>query len=81
MSLAEDVAALQTRLAEAQRASARAEGARDNAQAVLNTARAQMKEQFGVDNPEQAEELLERLREELSRLVSAISARLDEIGV
>jgi hypothetical protein len=81
MTLAEDVVTLQARLAEAHRAKARAEGARDNAQAAADTARAELERDFGVATVEQAEAMLADLRDELAALTTAISAQLDKIGV
>lgn len=81
MTLAEDVVALQARLADAQRARARAEGARDAAQAALDNAKQELNQDFGVDTIGQAETLLDQLRDELAALVEQISAKLDQIGV
>lgn len=81
MTLAEEVVALQARLADAERARARAEGARDNAQTILDSALAELKEQFDVDDPEQAAALLVQMREQLTYLVASICERLDQIGV
>jgi hypothetical protein len=80
MSL-DDVVALQNRLAEAHRAKARAEGARDQAQQAADAALTELKRDFGVDSTTQAEALLGELATELDQLTESISAKLDEIGV
>lgn len=81
MTLAEDVAALQQRLTDAERHRVRAEGARDSAQASYEAARAELKKNFGVETVEDAAALLGKLREELAVIVADMSAKLDEIGV
>ena len=81
MTLAEDVAALQQRLADAERQRMRAEGARDSAQASYQAARDELKKTFGVETVEEAGALLTTLREELAGIVAELSAKLDEIGV
>jgi hypothetical protein len=81
MTLADDVVTLQNRLAEAHRAKARAEGARDQAQAAAEHARAELLNGFGVQSTEAAEHLLIELRGELEALTEQISTKLDEIGV
>lgn len=81
MTLAEDVATLQQRLADAERQRARAEGARDSAQASYQAARDELKKNFGVDTAEEAGALLATLRDELAVIVADLSAKLDEIGV
>lgn len=81
MTLAEDVTAIQSRLADAERTRARAEGQRDAAQSALDNARDELKRDFGVDSAEAAERLLTELRAELVDIVALISAKLDEIGV
>lgn len=81
MTLAEEINTLQARLATAQRERDRAEGARDTAQAALDRAFAELKTDFDVENSEQADELLTRLRAELTVLVADINAKLDQIGL
>lgn len=81
MTLAEDVAALQDRLRDAERQRVRAEGARDSAKSAYESARADLKREFGVETVEEASALLTRLREELAGIVADLSAKLDEIGV
>lgn len=81
MTLAEDVAALQQRLADAERQRARAEGARDSAKAAYDNARAELKRDFGVESVDEAGALLAQLRDELAVIVADLSAKLDEIGV
>lgn len=81
MTLAEDVVALQDRLRDAERQRVRAEGARDAAKTAYDTARADLKREFGVETVDEAAALLTELREELAVLVADLSAKLDEIGV
>jgi hypothetical protein len=81
MTLMEDVAALQARIEKGRRDRARAEGARDAAQAAADNARAELKRDFDVDTVEQAEELLIHLRNELAELTAEMDAHLGEIGV
>lgn len=81
MTLMDDVAKLQQRLADAQRERARAEGAYATAQAIAEQARAELKRDFEVDTVADAETLLETLREELALLVSQLTEELDRIGV
>ena len=80
MTLMEDVAALQDRIAMAQKARARAEGARESAQASLDKALADLTHHFGVTGEQQAQELLAQLKAELEQITAAITAKLDEIG-
>lgn len=79
MTIAESVAALQTRLATARREFARAEGAADSAQATADKARADMLEEFGVDSVADAQQLLNEARAELAAKVAEINAILDDI--
>ncbi len=81
MTLAKEVTDLQTRLAEAQRAHARAEGTREAAQATLDNAYKELKTTFGVDSEEEAEEMLEGLYAELQMAIGELAAALDRIGV
>lgn len=81
MTLMEDVATLQARIEKGRRDRARAEGARDAAQAAADNARAELKRDFDVDDIEQAEELLIHLRGELAELTAEMDAHLGEIGV
>jgi hypothetical protein len=81
MTLAEDVVALQEKLRAAERDRVRAEGARDSAKASYDTARDELKREFGVETVEEAATLLTQLREELAGIVADISTKLDEIGV
>jgi hypothetical protein len=81
MTLAEDVAALQDRLRAAERDRIRAEGARDSAKAAYDSAREDLKKQFGVETTEDATALLTQLKDELAAIVADLSAKLDEIGV
>lgn len=81
MTLAEDVAAIQERLRTAERDRVRAEGARDSAKAAYDSAREELKKQFGVETAEDANALLVQLKSELGSLVEDLSAKLDEIGV
>jgi len=81
MTLMEEVAALQDRVAEAQRSRARAEGARESAQASLHRALVELEQEFGVTSPEEAQELLSELKDELERTTAQITRKLDEIGV
>lgn len=81
MTLMEDVVALQARIDKGRRDRARAEGARDAAQAAADNAYAQLKHDFDVDSIEQAEQLLIRLREQLAELTAQMDQKLTEIGV
>lgn len=81
MTLAEQVVDLQTRIATAQRDRARAEGARDVALAAADTARAELKNTFGVTTVDEAHRLLTSLRTELETVTAEITAALDEIGL
>lgn len=81
MTLMDDVAKLQQRLADAQRERARAEGAYATAQAIAEQARAELKRDFEVDTVADAETLLQTMREELALLVSQLTEELDRIGV
>lgn len=81
MNLAGDVTALQSRLAEAHRVRARAEGAREAAQHALDKARTELAEEFGVKTAEEAEQLLAELRVQLERLVAQITRQLDAAEV
>jgi hypothetical protein len=81
MTLMEDVAALQDRVAEAQRSKARAEGVRDSAQVAYDKARQELADDFGVHSLQAAEDLLADLRAQLADLVQQISGKLDEIGI
>jgi uncharacterized protein involved in exopolysaccharide biosynthesis len=81
MTLMDDVAALQKRLADAQRERARAEGAYATAQAIAEQARAELKRDFEVDTIEDAEALMATYRQELALLVQQITTELDRIGV
>ncbi len=81
MTLATEVADLQTRLTEAQRAHARAEGTREAAQAALDSARKELKVAFGVDNDADAQELLEGLHADLQMVIGEMTAALARIGV
>lgn len=71
---------LQKRLERAQREHARAEGTRDAAQAALDNARRELKEEFGFDTVAEAEDLLETLAAELQTAISRLTGQLDEIG-
>lgn len=81
MTLAEDVAALQDKLRDAERQRVRAEGARDAAKSAYDTARADLKRDFGVETVEEASALLTHLREDLAGIVADLSVKLDQIGV
>lgn len=81
MTLMEEVSKLQQRLAAAQRERARAEGAFETAKAIAAAARDELQRDFGVDTVEDAEQLMQRLRRELTELVEAINTELDRIGV
>lgn len=81
MTLAEDVAALQTRLADAERQRARAEGARDSAKAAFVAAREELARQFGVNTVEEAADLLDQMRADLSAVVADMTTKLDQIGL
>lgn len=81
MTLAEDVVALQQRLANAQREHSRAEGARDAAQAAYDSANAELRRDYGVSTVEEAAVRLAELRRELEATIADISAKLDQIGI
>lgn len=81
MNVMEQISKVQERLAVAQRDRSRAEGAYETAQAVADSARAELKRDFGVDNLDAGEQLLGDLRGELERIVADLNAALDKIGV
>lgn len=81
MALADDVTALQARLAAAQRERNRAEGARDTAKSVAEAARDELQRDYGVTTVAEGEALLSQLRDELEDLAKTIASKLDEIGV
>lgn len=81
MTLAEDVVALQTRLADAERQRARAEGARDSAKAAYTSARTELTQNFGVNTVDEATTLLEQLRSDLAVIVADMTTKLDQIGI
>jgi len=81
VTLAEDVVALQQRLATAQRERSRAEGARDAAQAAYDNAHAELHRDYDVSTIEEAAARLTDLRRELEATVADISAKLDQIGI
>lgn len=80
MTILEEITAIQERIAQAERDLVRAEGARDAAMAARDRAAEELKRDFGVTTVEEGEELLERLRTQLTRSAEQISAQLDEIG-
>lgn len=80
MTLMDDVATLQARVADAHRAQARAAGALDNAKATLDAAREDLKRDFGVTTVEQATALLAELTAELQNLADQVAAQLDQTG-
>lgn len=81
MTLMEQVADLQNRISAAQRERARAEGARDAAQAAAETARAELHRDFGVSTVEEANTLLTQLRADLEATTAEVAAALDKIGL
>lgn len=81
MTLMEEVSKLQQRLATAQRERNRAEGAYETAKAVAESARAELKQDFGVDTVEDANELLGDLKSQLQKIIADLNEALDRIGV
>ncbi len=81
MSLMENVVALQTRIADANRERIRAEVAHDAAKQAAERARTALFDEFGVRSVEQAEQLLTEMRDELTALHQQISDQLDQIGI
>jgi hypothetical protein len=81
MSSMQDIAQIQNRVTDAQRARARAEGARDAAQADYEAALAELETTYQIESVEEAVHLLARLRTELDQLARDITAKLDEIGI
>lgn len=76
-----DVNDLERRLTLAHRAKARADGAREAAEASAATIRAEMKRDFGVDTVEDAEKLLAQWQTRLDELTKHITDKLDEMGL
>lgn len=81
MTLMEEVSRLQQRLAAAQREHNRAEGAYATAREIADRARAELKRDFGVDDLEKANLLLDDLKGQLAKIVTDLTAELDRIGV
>lgn len=75
----EDIVALQKRLADAQRARARAEGAREAAQQAYDRARTDLLDRFGCADIAQAEQLLASLRADIDTLTATLTETLDRI--
>lgn len=76
-----EVAALKTRLGNAQRARLRAEAEHDAAQAAADSARAQLATEFGVTTTTEAQAMLTGLETDLAAQLDAIRATLDEAGL
>lgn len=81
MNSIESISQLQDRIADAHRARARAEGARDAALADLNQIKQEMADEYGVHNNQQAITVLADMREQVNQLAADITATLDEIGI
>ncbi len=81
MSLADEFLELQRRVTKAQNARARAEGAREAAQAAYDEALAELAREYNVTTVEAATALLDSLRQELEAIVKTLTACLDEVGV
>ncbi len=75
------VTALKSRLAAAQRTKLRAEGERDAATATAAQARAQLAEEFGVTTVDEAKAMLAGLETDLAAQLDQIRAALDEVGL
>ncbi len=81
MTLAEQVADLQNRIAAAQRERMRAEAAHDAAKASAAQARDQLEREFAVRTAEQAQAKLAALTAELETIAAGIAAELEKAGV
>lgn len=69
---------LRKRISEQQAIKARGEVRRDQAQDDLDTARAALKEEFGVETPEQAKERIQALTEARDAAIAAAEGQLKE---
>lgn len=80
MTLHDDINTLHKRMEAAQLERTRAEGAQEHARRVAETAKEELKREFGVDTIATAEQLLEQMRAQLADQIAHIIAQLDEIG-
>lgn len=81
MTIAEQVADLQNRIAAAQRERMRAEAAHDAAKASAAQARADLERDFGVRTAAEAQRRLADLTTELELIIAGISEELNKVGV
>lgn len=79
-SINDEIAELQERITQAQRARVTAEFGRANAEAEVNAARQALKTTFGVTTADEARAKLAELEEQLQTAATALRAALDEIG-
>lgn len=79
-SLDAEVSQIKARHAAATRARARAEQQEIAARATADAARAQLREQFGVDTVAEANALLAQLDTRQQELITALRTALDEAG-
>jgi hypothetical protein len=71
---------LKKQISAAQARKARAEILRDQAQTDLDTARAQLKEEFGISTPAEAKELIGSLTQQRDDAISAAQDQLEAAG-
>lgn len=76
----QEIRELKTRLDNAARARSRAEFEKDAAKASAEKAKQTLREEFGVSSVDEAKEMLESLRGELSDLVREIKSTLDGLA-
>ncbi len=79
MSLEEEIGVLSKRLAAAEAAHARAEGARDNAQDTYDRALKTLQDEFVVKTLADAEQQLAELRRTIEQWAVEINTKLDEM--
>lgn len=75
------IAAIKTRLANAQRAKLRAEAEQAAAQTAADNARRQLADEFGVTSVDDAKAMLAGLESDLAAQLEQIRAALDEAGL
>jgi hypothetical protein len=81
MSRMEDIVALQSRIADAERARIRAEANREAAEQAAARVREELHRDFGVTTREGAQQRLAQLTEELDTIAADIARQLDQIGL
>lgn len=78
--LDDQVREIKARIDNAARQRARSEAERDSAQSMVDRVRHQLREEFGVDSPEEARAVLAQLEAELQAAVTEIKSSLEVIG-